>query len=44
MAEFMAVNSLYIVLLIVLVVWAGIFGYLYRIEGRVKKLEEKLER
>ncbi|MGB6120730.1 MAG: CcmD family protein [Bacteroidota bacterium] len=28
--------------MIVLVVWAGIFGYLYRIEGRIKKLEEQL--
>jgi len=44
MADFMAANSLYIVLVIVLVVWAGILGYLYRIEGRIKKLEEQLER
>ncbi|MCK5572647.1 MAG: CcmD family protein [Bacteroidetes bacterium] len=44
MAEFLAANSLYVVMVIVLVVWAGVFGYLYRIETRVKKLEEQLER
>lgn len=44
MVEFLAANSLYIVMVIVLVVWAGILGYLYRIETRVRKLEEQLER
>lgn len=38
--EFLSQNSLYVVLLVVLVVWIGIFGYLNRIESRIKKLED----
>jgi CcmD family protein len=40
--EFFAQNSLYVVLLIALVVWAGIYGYLLRVDGKVKKLEDHL--
>ena len=40
--DFLAQNSLYIVLIVVLVVWAGIFAYLYRVENKVKKLEDQL--
>ncbi|MEK7250191.1 MAG: CcmD family protein [Bacteroidota bacterium] len=39
MAEFLSQNSLYIVLIVVLVVWLGIFGYLNRIDSRLRKLE-----
>lgn len=39
--EYLSQNSLYIVMLIVLVVWLGIYLYLYRIESRIKKLERK---
>ena len=41
MFEFLAQNSLFIVLLVVLVVWAGVDGYLFRIEGKIKKLEQQ---
>lgn len=40
MTDFLSQNSLYIVLIVVLVVWAGIFMYLNRIENRIKKLED----
>jgi CcmD family protein len=41
--EFLSQNSLYVVLLVVLVVWVGIFGYLSRIDSRMKLLEESLK-
>jgi len=31
----------YIAMIVTLVVWAGLFFYLMRLDGRVKKLEEK---
>lgn len=37
--DFFAQNALYVVLLVVLIVWVGIFAFLYRIEQRVKRLE-----
>jgi len=40
--EFLAQHSLYVVLMIALVVWAGIYGYLVRVEGKIKKLEDQL--
>ena len=42
MQEFFAQNALYVVLFVVLVIWAGILFYLYRIENRMKKLEERV--
>lgn len=39
MMEFFAQHQLYIVLGIVLLIWAGIVGYLLRLDARVKKLE-----
>jgi len=41
MYEFLEQNSLYVVLLIVLMIWTGLFFYLLRIDRRVTKLEEK---
>ncbi|GJQ62807.1 MAG: hypothetical protein SCALA702_18600 [Melioribacteraceae bacterium] len=41
--EFLENNSIYIVMFIVLVVWFGIFGYLYTTDKRLKKIEEELE-
>jgi len=40
MIEFFAQHQLYIVLGVVLLIWAGIVGYLMRLDGRVRKLEE----
>lgn len=37
--EFLAQNQLYIVMLIVVGIWAGIFVYLSRLGGRIAKLE-----
>ncbi|MBX2992205.1 CcmD family protein [Sphingobacteriales bacterium CHB3] len=39
MTEFLSQNSLYIVLIVVLVVWLGIFVYLNRLDARLKNLE-----
>ncbi|HEX9656762.1 MAG TPA: CcmD family protein [Bacteroidota bacterium] len=43
MYEFLTANALYVVLLIVLVIWFGIYTYLYRLEGKLKHLEELLK-
>lgn len=42
--EFLAQHSIYIVLAIVLICWFGIFGYLFTLENKIKKLEEKINR
>ena len=39
--EFLSQNSLYVVLLIVLVVWFGIYGYLFTIERRIRQMEQQ---
>lgn len=41
--DFLNNNSIYIVLFIVLVVWAGIFVFLWNTDKRLKKIEEELE-
>lgn len=40
--EFLAQNSLYVVLIIALVVWGGIYSYLLHIDAKVKKMEDHL--
>lgn len=40
---FLNENALYIVLLIALVVWGGIFFYLYRLDKKVRDLENSLK-
>lgn len=42
MYDFLEANSLYIVMLIVLIIWIGIFGYMWNLDKQVKKLEEKI--
>jgi CcmD family protein len=42
--DFLAQNSLWVVLIVVLVVWIGILGYLFRIDRRVKQLENETNR
>lgn len=39
--DFLNQNSLYIVLIIALVVWFGIYAYLFRIESRIRELEKR---
>jgi len=41
--DFLNANSLYVVLIIVLVIWLGIFIYLLRLDKKVNKLYEKSE-
>lgn len=41
--QFLEQNSLYIVMIIVLLVWFGIFAFAYKLEKKVKKLEEKID-
>ncbi|MDZ7766035.1 MAG: CcmD family protein [Melioribacteraceae bacterium] len=41
--DFLNNNSIYIVLFIVLVVWLGIFVFLWNTDKRLKKIEEELE-
>jgi len=38
-SNFLQHNSLYIVLIIVLIVWLGIFSYLIVLDGRLKRIE-----
>ncbi|MDX9758491.1 MAG: CcmD family protein [Bacteroidota bacterium] len=39
MYEFLEQNSIYVVMLIVLMIWTGLFVYLFRIDRRIKELE-----
>jgi CcmD family protein len=39
MYDFLQNNPLYIVLIVVLMVWAGLFAYLFRIDRKLKKYE-----
>jgi CcmD family protein len=42
--DFLAQNQLYIVLIIVLAIWLGIYTYLFRLDSRVKKLENQIRK
>ena len=39
MYEFLEQNAIYVVMLIVLMIWTGLFFYLYRIDRQLKELE-----
>lgn len=39
--DFLEYNSLYIVLIIAVIIWIGIFFYIFRLDKRVKNLERK---
>ncbi len=41
--NFLDAHSLYVVLIIVLVIWLGIFIYLLRLDKRVNRLCEKIK-
>ncbi len=41
--DFLAEHQLYIVLAIVLAIWFGLYWYLFRLEGRIKRLEDRLK-
>jgi CcmD family protein len=40
--DFLETNSMYVVMLIILIIWIGIFGYMWRLDGKVKKLEKDI--
>ncbi len=39
--KFLLDNSRVLVMLIVLIIWIGIFSYLWKLDKKVRKLEEK---
>jgi CcmD family protein len=41
--EFLEKNSYYVVLIITLIIWIGIFSYLMSMDKRIKKLEKTKE-
>lgn len=41
MEQFLSDNSLYIVLIIVLIVWFGIFAYMLNLDRRLDKIEKE---
>ena len=41
MYDFLAQNSLYVVLIIVLMIWGGVFAYLVSLDRQVRKLQGK---
>lgn len=42
MEEFLSNNAIYIVLIIVLIVWVGIFLYLSSLDKRIKLIEKEM--
>jgi CcmD family protein len=42
MYEFLEKNSIYLVLVIALIVWLSVFGYLVRLDMKLKKIEDEL--
>lgn len=42
MEQFLSDNSIYIVMIIVLIVWAGIFSYMISLDKRIKKVEKEM--
>jgi CcmD family protein len=41
MYDFFEKNAMYIVLLIALIIWIGLFFYMFRLDKRIKKLEKE---
>lgn len=39
--QYLEQNSIYIVLLISLIIWLGIFVFIFKLDRKVKKLEER---
>ncbi|MBS1515033.1 MAG: CcmD family protein [Bacteroidetes bacterium] len=39
--KFLLDNSRILVMLVVLIIWIGIFGYLWKLDKKVQKLEEQ---
>ncbi|NCQ17139.1 MAG: CcmD family protein [Ignavibacteria bacterium CG_4_8_14_3_um_filter_37_9] len=43
MEEFLSKNAIYIVMIIVLIVWAGVFGFLLVLNNRIKNIEKEIK-
>ncbi|WP_337866507.1 CcmD family protein [Ignavibacterium sp.] len=43
MEEFLTKNAIYIVMIIVLIVWTGIFFYMLNLDKRIKNVEKELK-
>jgi len=41
--QFLQNNAIYIVMIIVLIVWTGIFLYLYNLDKRIKNIENEFK-
>lgn len=44
MFDFLANNQLFIVMTIVLLIWVGIVFYLFRLDRKVKQLEQSMKK
>ncbi|MCI0708282.1 MAG: CcmD family protein [Ignavibacteriae bacterium] len=44
MVDFFSSNQMYIVLGVVLLIWVGIVGYLFRLERKLTELEKNMKR
>lgn len=44
MLEFLANNQLFIVMTLILLIWAGIVWYLLRLDRKVKELEQSMKK
>ena len=44
MLEFFQQNQMYVVLIVVLMIWAGILAYLWRIDRKVEKIENQMKK
>ncbi|MEJ5285894.1 MAG: hypothetical protein CH6_2865 [Candidatus Kapaibacterium sp.] len=44
MFEFLSNNQLYIVLIIVIIIWIGLFWYLLNTERKLSKIESKFQK
>ncbi|GBD89060.1 hypothetical protein BMS3Abin03_03006 [bacterium BMS3Abin03] len=42
MESFLSENAIYIVMIIVLIVWTGIFLYLFALDKRLKSIEKEI--
>lgn len=43
MHQFLVENSIYVVLLVVLIIWLGITSFLFIVEKKITRLERELE-
>ena len=42
MEQFLSQNAIYVFMIIVLIVWAGIFSYMFSLDKRIKKVEKEM--